>query len=403
MRNSIFIFLVLIYFVSLISCKNYKKEILIQENTLVFNEALNTDYILLNYSDVFDSVKVIPLELSEKSMINTIDQAFYTEEEIIVRDGNRVLVFHQNGDFIRQIGNVGRGPNEFIQIQEINFDAENNKIFVLDSQQKKIIGFDIEGRLFIETKVDFFEPSLGIKSFHYLPDGFLIEIIPYHIKSPVLMKIGFDGKIEESFLDDQAIHTAVRYSSSSFYKSDDGIIFFNTYSDIIYEYKKNNILSKFKINSIEKPNPEVQSKAEWKISRGEINENGYSPMMKLKSMHGLHDYWESERYISFKYIAKGYAHIGVIYDKNTGALRKGYWKDDMFNNFTFDNHKNFRHTELVKEFVPSYMPDKIGALRDTIRLVPFLVEDETATQRIMNLNEESNPVIVVYKAKKITK
>ena len=124
--------MVLIYIVPLISCKNNKKEIVIQENTLVFNEALNTDYILLNYSDVFDSVKVIPLELSEKSMINSIDQAFYTEE----------------------------------------------------------------------------------------------EIIPYHTKSPVLMKIGFDGKIEESFLDDQAIHTAVRYSSSSFYKSDDGIVFF---------------------------------------------------------------------------------------------------------------------------------------------------------------------------------
>ena len=71
----------------------------------------------------------------------------------------------------------------------------------------------------------------------------------------------------------------------------------------------------------------------------------------------------------------------------------------MFNNFTFDNHKNFRHTELVKDFVPSYMPDKIRALRDTIRLAPFLVEDETASQRIMNLNEESNPVLVVYKAK----
>ena len=156
-------------------------------------------------------------------------------------------------------------------------------------------------------------------------------------------------------------------------------------------------MSKFKINSIEKPDPEVQSKAEWKISRGEINENGYSPMMKLKSMHGLHDYWESERYISFKYIAKEYAYVGVIYDKNTGALRKGYWKDDMFNNFTFDNHKNFRHTELVKDFVPSYMPDKIRALRDTIRLAPFLVEDGTASQRIMNLNEESNPVLVVYK------
>ena len=382
--------------------ENSSKESFSYKNTLFFNEEEKTDYIILNYSEVFSEVEIIPLEQTENSLIASVDQVLYTKEGIIIRDRNTILFFDTEGNFIRQIGRTGKGPGEFIQVKEVNIDEESKKIYVLDRVRNQITEFDTKGQLIDIAKISM--PKLvDIASFHPLSDGFLIRLTPYRgAKSPIFMKLDREGKPLKRFFDNQAVFSSVGYSPGSFFKSGSSVILFTTYMDEIYEYKENIISPKFKINSSTGINPEAQSDLEWRIGiRGERGANGLPLRMdKFKYMHGLQGYWETDKYIGFQYIVKDNAIIGVIYDKEKKEIFRGFLKDDILEDLAYVSFQSTSRNVIMKKTLLGSSEEKIKQLQALIKANPSFVKGEKTKQRIAELTLESNPVIAVYKAKK---
>jgi len=87
------------------------------------------------YSSVFKNVKTIILENNEDALIGRVhelqvfDGCIYILDKTIARS---LLVFDENGRFIRKIGRMGRGPGEYFLLDDFTLDTENGVVFLLD-------------------------------------------------------------------------------------------------------------------------------------------------------------------------------------------------------------------------------------------------------------------------------
>lgn len=102
-------------------------------------------------SKIASDVDKIILETNEASLIARINEIETTNEFIFVSDaGKRVLQFNSSGKFIKQIGNEGRGPGEYLGINNIAIDSQNSMVYV--ASFKQILCFDFSGTLLSAIK-----------------------------------------------------------------------------------------------------------------------------------------------------------------------------------------------------------------------------------------------------------
>jgi hypothetical protein len=102
-----------------------------------YDKNINT----LNLGLLGAKLQYIPLETRDECLINEIRKILFTEEYIFVDEAKRLLQFDRNGKFIRQVGAVGRGPQEYLFITD--FCIYNNEIYILEN--RRILIFDFAG------------------------------------------------------------------------------------------------------------------------------------------------------------------------------------------------------------------------------------------------------------------
>ena len=108
-------------------------------------------------SEISDDIKKIELETSDECLIKRIVQVVCNGNRIFVLDaqaGMRIHVFDLSGKFIYAIDRRGQGPGEYIYIQNITADPQNNHIYI-NPGIKKLIRYDQEGHFIDEfTTID---------------------------------------------------------------------------------------------------------------------------------------------------------------------------------------------------------------------------------------------------------
>jgi hypothetical protein len=98
---------------------------------------------LIQSDSLFEFFKAIPLETSSECLLNKPVKVVIHDHKIFIQDHNNVLyVFNIDGSFIRQIGNKGRGPEEFITLSDFDFDSLGN-IYIID--RSKIVKYSSNG------------------------------------------------------------------------------------------------------------------------------------------------------------------------------------------------------------------------------------------------------------------
>jgi hypothetical protein len=114
----------------------------------------------------FVDIKYIPLESKDQSLITAIDLVFFNDYSInklipgdgyfLLKNGNNVLKFSEDGKFISRIGNIGRGPEEVTNIEDLDIDKENQNIYLLSGWQKKFCVYSPNGQFIRSFKVPFY-------------------------------------------------------------------------------------------------------------------------------------------------------------------------------------------------------------------------------------------------------
>ena len=108
----------------------------------------------INASYFFDNIRTIILETNEDALIENIKNVMVHDNFILVFDISRhgdLFIFHSDGRFSHKIGNRGTGPGEYIKISDFSLDKDNNDVYILDNSSKCIIKHKLSTGEFISS------------------------------------------------------------------------------------------------------------------------------------------------------------------------------------------------------------------------------------------------------------
>ena len=113
-------------------------------NSIDFTSILKADSTVINLEDISESIKIVPLQMTDSSIISYISDVKFDGSYLYVLDKNTCKVFNSEGKYIRSIGIKGRANNEYLYINEVFINP--NKIILFDESGKKLLTFGLDGK-----------------------------------------------------------------------------------------------------------------------------------------------------------------------------------------------------------------------------------------------------------------
>ena len=122
----------------------------------------------VNLSEIATHIEYVQLESNETSLLDRIDtpkkDVQFVDEYVLIKDvSNRLFLFYRSGAFIRNIGNLGRGPEEYADIENFTFFNENQLIAIHSSSKQKVFVYSLDGQFVSSFDIGFW--PLGLTNF----------------------------------------------------------------------------------------------------------------------------------------------------------------------------------------------------------------------------------------------
>ena len=113
--------------------------------TIHIDDEMHPLYDTLRLGELIESYRLIPLSSSEESFMWPIRDIHFMEDQYFISYGDlittRMKSFDKNGNFIKEIYNIGRGPNEVISpLERVYNDAQ--KTIALICTNREILKID---------------------------------------------------------------------------------------------------------------------------------------------------------------------------------------------------------------------------------------------------------------------
>ena len=178
----------------LILCVNSKKQVEVEEKgtPVIDLSAGNIEQVAsLPLSEAAKKVEIVPLELSDKSILANLRKVEVTTNDIWVTHYKEQSVyrFSRDGRFLNKVGKIGQGPGEYIRLADFFADEEQKEIYIMSTLNGvKVYDFDgnFKRTIIKKTMDDLFNMSDG-KVLLYNQSFFLSQRAYVHrpISNPV--------------------------------------------------------------------------------------------------------------------------------------------------------------------------------------------------------------------------
>lgn len=96
----------------------------------------------INLNDLVSEIGYVPLETRPESMLGPIAKLAVTDSFIFISDVKKLLQFKKNGQFIKQIGSIGRGPGEYKSVSDFFIDDKGKRICILNNREVQFFNFE---------------------------------------------------------------------------------------------------------------------------------------------------------------------------------------------------------------------------------------------------------------------
>lgn len=132
---------------TIISCEKTHSNAEQTVNKVNIAEAVDRASQTLNLSDAVESIEIVPLEMTDKSMVGRIMEMTIDNENIFIKHNMLVglLRFDKNGKYMNQIGKQGQGPDEIVRINNFFIDEKKKEVNLV-STIKGIQTYDFNGK-----------------------------------------------------------------------------------------------------------------------------------------------------------------------------------------------------------------------------------------------------------------
>ncbi len=126
-----------------------------------------SDKTEVKLTDWLEDIRFIPLETNDQCMFDYTMRVYVGKEYILISTINKgILMFDQNGKFVRILASHGKGPGELMDPnRNIFVDEKNDKLYVTDFalMTDRMIVYDIKTGHFQNIPIMHKGPEIGIR------------------------------------------------------------------------------------------------------------------------------------------------------------------------------------------------------------------------------------------------
>lgn len=117
------------FFLFLAGCGNQSKPVSVEQEIITPLSAGNAVNDLLPY---IDSVEVVPLETTGKALIGLVGKILLLPNgNVLIKSTASMFMFSPEGKFLFQIGKNGRGPEEYLTIDDVCLSQDARELWIL--------------------------------------------------------------------------------------------------------------------------------------------------------------------------------------------------------------------------------------------------------------------------------
>ncbi|MCK9161006.1 MAG: 6-bladed beta-propeller [Bacteroidaceae bacterium] len=280
-----------------------------------------------NLSEAAKNIRIVPLETKGECLISKIDNIIIADSSIIINDNQKIYRFDMNGKFMNIIGKIGEGPEEYINLSQIEYGEKDKGIYCFATKGIKIYNMDGTYRKTLSTDSITDTDYRGGKYNYVMENGDII----LNSKLPVLKALGskdlwtfsiFDNNMNlkikiynqdilnhKDFINNNVAPMMgwVNYCTEDFALVDFYKGFKTAYygGDTIYRYNQNNLEPVYILKTGEKPTFELSH--QW------IKRNDFFKYLWMT------DFFDSERYF-YLLMGKSSNLYTIRYDKSTKEI-----------------------------------------------------------------------------------
>lgn len=261
----------------------------------------------LKFSDLYNNMDIIALQTDSGSLLGHIKKIITTERNIFILSNNKFFKFKRNGDFCCSYTKEGKGPGEYINLEDFYIDEANSQIELYDFTGKKIIILDNE--LNYLNMIN----AISISSFYKIDNE---NYILHHSsgfgdsKYKISLVDGdFNIKKEWFKLNKNFMHFFYYLDKNCFAKVGDDVHLHHIPYDTIYKVENNTLLPVYALNF-------NSDKLPFEYYNKKFNDiyEFYMYVKKTDYAYYVDIYGENEKYLNFTYEKKG-QHFFTLYNK----------------------------------------------------------------------------------------
>ncbi len=227
----------------------------------------STDEIRL--SDICDSLDYVFLQSTDSNFIGAINLIRVSANFIIVVDKMtlKVQVFDRQGKYLFELAKRGKGPGEYLMVNDLIIDESHNCVY-LNAGNQKTLKYSLDNKFLEDINLD-----VGPRYISKYNDGLVAIVLCPNTKrfsGYTISFLGYDGNIKKQALQhDISNFTGTEPASySSVYQLGDTVYLWESYFDTIFGITNNG---------------QVIPKWTFKYGQGQITQN------QLKSQESVRE------------------------------------------------------------------------------------------------------------------
>jgi len=153
------------------------------------------DSLVLPLSELVEMLHIVKLDTAQEALLGSVAHTTITDHYIGVACFQRPFkLFTKDGKFLRNIGAVGKGPGEYLNIYCAQIDEANDVVYLLPWQSKQLLRYTLAGEALEPVPLFEFMP----KGTFRVRDG---KIFGMALPLPGIPAIAYSQDLEGNLLD----------------------------------------------------------------------------------------------------------------------------------------------------------------------------------------------------------
>jgi hypothetical protein len=357
----------------------------------------------VDLSEIGGSITYIPLETSQNTLVGRVSKIIVTDSLIFISTiPYKLMAFDYSGRFVRNYGNVGRGPGEFIHISDFAVSFDRSRVYIMTTGGIRL-AYDMSADFLHATKVN---------ASHFIPYNDTLFV--YHLDNrrpmadqsrlpgaPVGVSVFFSdlqGNMRESYMYRHLVESPTIVFLPILYHSENSVRFFERLVDSLYTVTPEALIpyAAFDLGSERVP-------LDFYLTPSSTTVELFAKMESYAHKFDLQAVLEDREHLYIKFVSGSEDRRRYDYgffNKQTGAVKiteKGGFTNDLDGGVPFFP-KYVYNDEVLVDYVDAYVLKEHVASLDPAEMTRLYGDNYTRLAALAeSLEEDSNPVMILVK------